>query len=271
MGRANRMSVAVIGAVSYLNTRPLVYGLADEPRVSVRFDVPSACAALLHSGDVDLGVIPSIEYLRGDYRIVPNIAIASWGDVDSVALFTRVPLQEITSIALDTSSRTSATLLRILCAERFGIAPRFEERGPDLADMLGACDAALLIGDPALYADPVDHRAWKIDLGAEWSTYTGLPFVWAFWAGRPAAVTDEVCGILQDAKERGVAAYVEIAHEYGAGDPAREEKALAYLRHNMKYDLGEPHVQALKRFYASAAALGVVRQARAPEFAGARV
>jgi chorismate dehydratase len=265
------MSVAVIGAVSYLNTKPLVYGLGRESRVSVRFDVPSACAALLHRGEVDLGVIPSIEYLRGDYRIVPNIAIASWGDVDSVALFTRVPLKEISSIALDTSSRTSATLLRILCVERFGIAPRFEERGPDLEDMLGACDAALLIGDPALYADPVEHHAWKIDLGAEWSTHTGLPFVWAFWAGRPGAVTNEVCGILQGAKERGLEAYEEIAREYGGGDRAREDKALAYLRHNMKYDLGAPHVQALQRFYASAAALGVVRQARAPEFAGARV
>jgi len=265
------MNVHRLGAVRYLNTWPLVHGLAGDARLVIRFDVPSRCAALLHEGEVDLGVIPSIEYLRGDYRIVPGVAIASWGEVESVALFTRVPLDEIRSVALDTSSRTSAALLRILCVERYGIAPRFEQRAPDLPAMLEACDAALLIGDPALHADPVEHGAWKIDLGAEWSTHTGLPFVWAFWAGRPDAVDGEICGVLQDAKSRGVLAFDEIARDYAGGDTAREEKARAYLRHNMKYDLQAPHVQALRRFYASAVAVGVVPSAREPEFVGERV
>lgn len=265
------MNVTRISAVGYLNTRPLVYGLAADPRVSLRFDVPAACAAALHAGDVDLGMVPSIEYLRGDYQFVPGIAIASWGEVDSVALFTRTPLKAIRSIALDTSSRTSAALLRILCVERFGIAPRFEPHGPDLARMLAACDAALLIGDPALYADPVEHGAWKIDLGAEWSAHTGLPFVWACWTGRAGAIGPEICAVLQEARDRGVAEVDEIARDYGAGDAAREAKAREYLRHNMKYDLGEPHVQALRRFFGSAAAIGIVPAAREPEFVGAQV
>jgi chorismate dehydratase len=265
------MTVRRIGAVGYLNTRPLVYGLADDPRVRLRFDLPSTCAALLHAGEVDAGMVPSIEFLRGDYRIVPGVAIASWGEVDSVALFTRVPLAEIRSIALDTSSRTSAALLRILCVERYGIAPRFEPHPPDLPSMLAACDSALLIGDPALFADPEEHGAWKIDLGAEWSAHTGLPFVWACWTGRAEALDEEVCGILQEARDRGVHALDEIARVYAAGDAAREDTARAYLRHNMKYDLREPHVQALRRFYASAAAIGVVPAAREPEFVGQRV
>ena len=262
-----------IGAVGYLNTRPLVHGLAGDARLAIRFDVPSRCAALLHDGDVDLGVIPSIEYLRGDYRIVPGVAIASWGEVESVALFTRVPLDEIRSVALDTSSRTSAALLRILCVERFGIAPAVRAaRRPTCAAMLEACDAALLIGDPALYADPVEHGAWKIDLGAEWSTHTGLPFVWAFWAGRPDAVDGEICGAPAGREDRGVSSRsTRSPATTPRGDTAREEKARAYLRHNMKYDLQEPHVQALRRFYASAVAVGVVPAAREPEFVGERV
>jgi chorismate dehydratase len=265
------MTVTRIGAVRYLNTRPLVHGLAGDPRVDLRFDVPSACSAWLQAGEIDLGTIPSIEYLAGDYEIVPGIAIGSWGDVESVAVFTRVPMDEVRTVALDTSSRTSVALLKILCAERYGIAPRLEPHAPDLGAMLGACDAALLIGDPALYADPVEHGAWKIDLGAEWTAHTGLPFVWSFWAGRPGALDAEVCTLLQDARQRGLAALDEIAREHAGGDAAREATARAYLRHSMKYDLREPHVNALRRFYASAAAVGVVPAARDLQFAGARV
>src|SRR6266545_2705605 len=114
-----------LGAVSFLNTRPLVYGLDRQAeRFSVRFDVPSRCAALLRENQVDLGLIPSIEYLRSaDYRIVPGVAIGAAGPVASVALFSRRQTDDIRTIALDTSSRTSVALLKILCAKWFGIQP----------------------------------------------------------------------------------------------------------------------------------------------------
>src|SRR6266849_6341664 len=114
-----------LGAVSYLNTGPLVYGLDEQPeRFQVRFDVPSRCAALLHDNRVDLGLIPSIEFLhRPDYRIVPGVAIASDGPVASVALFSRKPVSEIESIAIDSGSRTAVALLKVLCARWFEIAP----------------------------------------------------------------------------------------------------------------------------------------------------
>ena len=152
------MRVARLGAVDYLNARPLVYGLElRNDLFSLRFDVPSKCAALLHEGSIDVGMIPSIEYQRGrDYRIVPGVGIISDGPVASVALFARTPLQQIRSIAADTSSRTSYALLRILCVECFGIDPDFQPMPPDADAMLRRCDAALLIGDPALF---LDHEA----------------------------------------------------------------------------------------------------------------
>lgn len=263
------MTVIRIGAVSYLNTLPLVHGLRrDAARFDIRFDVPSRCAALLHEGSVDVGLVPSIEFLRGDYAVAPGVSIASEGPVASVALFSKVPVEAIRRVALDTSSRTSATLVRILCAERFGLAPAFEARGPDLPAMLTDHDAALVIGDNALYADHARLGVLKIDLGEEWRAHTGLPFVWAFWAGRPGALSPAVCDALRASRDRGVEAYDEIAAAYAAGDARRETVARRYFRENMHYGLGEPHLAALERFYRSAAAVGVVPGAKSIRLAG---
>lgn len=248
-----------LGAVSYLNTKPLVYGLDASPdQFTVRFDVPAKCAALLHEGKVDLGLIPAIEYLRGDYVIVPDLAIASDGEIASVAIFTRVPIDQVKTLALDISSRTSVALTRVLCAKRWGIAPSFTPADPDLATMLGRADAALMIGDPALRIDPRKHDAAKIDLGSEWRALTGLPFVYAMWTGRPGAASPEQCRALQAARDRGVAHVADIACDAGAGDPAREAQALHYLRDNLKYGLGEREAQGLRRFHELAAEIGLV-------------
>ena len=153
MSRSNRVRV---GAVGYLNARPLVYGLEQSTRFQLRYDVPSECARLLHEHAIDIGLIPSIEYLRGGpYCVVPDLAIASQGPVASVMLFTTKPIGDVRSIAMDTSSRTSVALARVLCARLFNIHPVVEGRSPDLQDMLTRCDAALIIGDSALFLDPV--------------------------------------------------------------------------------------------------------------------
>src|ERR1051325_10667348 len=145
-----------LGAVGYLNARPRVHGLDRSPQFALRYDVPSECARLLHEGAIDVGLIPSIEYLRGGpYRIVPDLAIASRGPVASVAIYTTRPMRDVRSIALDTSSRTSVALVSVLCARLFNIQPALERRGPDLEDMLEHCDAALIIGDNALL---LEHR-----------------------------------------------------------------------------------------------------------------
>jgi chorismate dehydratase len=257
-----------IGAVGYLNARPLTWALERSPeRWQVRYDVPSICSALLHAGDVDLGLIPSVEYLQApDYRIVPGVGIGSRGPVVSVALFTRKPIGAVRRIALDTSSRTSVALVKVLCRHRFHIEPEFVPHGPDLAAMTHGADAALLIGDPALDVDHLALDLQKIDLGEEWTAMTGLPFVYAAWTGRPGAVGDAEVHELQEAREEGVSSLDAIAHEYGCGNTAITARATAYLRHNVRYSLGADEARGLQTFLDYAAELGLGRYKRTLEF-----
>jgi chorismate dehydratase len=257
-----------IGAVGYLNARPLTWALDRSPeRWQVRYDLPAVCARLLHDGDVDLGLVPSIEYLRSEqYRFVPGVGIGSRGAVASVALFTRRPVDTIRHIALDTSSRTSVTLIRVLCHERFRIAPEFVPHGPDLAAMVRDYDAGLLIGDPALEADPGALGVTKIDLGAEWTAMTGLPFVYAAWTGRAGKIDGDEVRRLQEAQAEGIAAYPSIAEEYGKGSAAATERALVYLRDNMRYGLGPDEERGLQLFLDYAADLGLAPRKRRLEF-----
>jgi predicted solute-binding protein len=248
--------------VSDLNVRPLVYGLEARPDlVTVRYDVPSVCAALLAHGEIDLGMVPSISYLdRPADRIVPGVCIGSDGPVASVALFTTKPLGEVRSIALDTSSRTSAMLLRILCARRFGIAPEWTAHEPDLDGMLARADAALLIGDPALFAKPA-RGVRKIDLGDAWTDLTGLPFVWAFWAGAANAAGPEVVALLQHAAVTGMAHSDEVADAYCAEAPERRPLAREYLRRNLMFEFTARARQGLEAYYREAASLGLIGSA----------
>lgn len=257
-----------IGAVGYLNARPLTWVLDRDPeRWRVRYDVPSVCASLLHEGKVDLGLIPSIEYLQSaDYRLVPGVGIGSRGPVASVALYTRKPIEHVRHIALDTSSRTSVTLIRVLCRHRFHITPQFVPHGPDLAAMTTACDAGLLIGDPAFDADHDALGLQKIDLGEVWTAMTGLPFIYAAWTGRPAGIDDGVIRALQQAQAEGVAAREEIAAEYGAGDARRAARAAIYLRDNVKYGLGTEEAAGLQMFLDYAADMGLGPRRRTLEF-----
>jgi chorismate dehydratase len=263
-----------ISAVEYLNARPLVHGLAASPRFQVRFDLPARCADLLHEGGVDLGLIPSIEYARGpagsnSYAIVPDIAIASEGPVASVAIYTTRAIEDVRSIALDTSSRTSVALVRVLCARVFGIAPVLESRGPELGEMLSSSDAALIIGDKALLQDAAEiqrpdgtvTRVEKIDLGDVWTRTTGLPFVYAFWAGRPGCLTAADVETLQRVRDGNVAHPDEIARAYFPGSAGHQAVGADYLRDNIKYFLGPREQAGLEAFYRYAAEIGVIGRA----------
>jgi chorismate dehydratase len=257
-----------IGAVGYLNARPLTWALDRSPeRWHVRYDLPAVCAALLHRGETDLGLIPSVEYLQSpDYRFVPGVGIGSRGPIASVALYTRVPVDQIRSIALDTSSRTSVSLIKVLCHHRFRIAPEFVPHGPDLAAMTCAHDAGLLIGDPAFDADHAALGLTKVDLGEEWTAMTGLPFIYATWTGRPGVVTDADVQALQQAQSEGVASRLAIADEYGRGDAARSARAAVYLRDNVRYGLGGDEAAGLQLFLDYAADLGLAPRRRKLEF-----
>jgi chorismate dehydratase len=252
-----------LGSVDYLNARPCVAGLQGHPRFKLRFDLPSRCAALLHEGAIDVGLIPSVEYVRGadGYRIVPDVAIVSTGPVRSVMMYTRRPLSDVRSIAMDTSSRTSVALAQVLCTRVFKIAPLAQPSDPDLAIMLERCDAALLIGDRALV---LDHTTYggpavveRVDLGDAWTRMTGLPFVYAFWAGRAGALTGDDVRELQAARDTGVSQPDRIAKEY-FDEPALQALGAAYLRDNINYSLGEAERAGLEAFYRYAAELGLI-------------
>jgi chorismate dehydratase len=249
-----------IGAVGYLNARPLVYGLEHSPRFSLRFDVPARCADLLHAGDIDLGLIPSIEYLRGpqSYGIVPDLAVASNGPVASVALYTRKEPRDMRSIALDTTSRTSVALTRVVAKHAFKIDPELIPMAPGLRTMLDRADGALIIGDTALFVDHAAAGARKIDLGELWTEATGLPFVYAFWAGRPHVVDPDDVAILRRARDAGVANVDRIAAACVPDDPARQAVVERYLRNNIRYALDGAAEEGLRTFYRYAAELGLV-------------
>jgi chorismate dehydratase len=262
------MAQVRIGAVGYLNARPLTWALDREPgRWSVRYDVPSVCASLLHEGDVDLGLIPSVDYLQSpEYRFVPGVGIGSRGAVASVALYTRRAVEDIRHIALDTSSRTSVTLIQVLCRHHFRVNPRFVPYRPDLAAMTADCDAALLIGDPAFETEHDRLGLRKIDLGAAWTEMTRLPFIYAAWTGRPGAADPATVLALQHAQADGMAALDAIAAEYGAGDAGRTARAGVYLRDNVKYGLGADEAAGLQMFLDYAADLGLGPRRRPLEF-----
>ena len=252
-----------LGAVSYLNTRPLVEGLVGRPDVALRFDVPARCADLVEAGEVDLGLVPIIEYARhaDDYAVVPDVSIASVAAVDSVALFTRQPIERVRSIALDVSSRTSAGLVRLLCARHFRIRPAFVPAAPDIHTMLASADAALLIGDPALFLDPASVNAEKIDLGLAWRAMTGLPFVWAVWAGRAGAASPDVCRLLYETRRHGVAAIDTIARRERPGDPAGQTRVARYLRETITYGLDGTLLAGAQAYFEGLAGEGLIPRA----------
>ena len=271
---------ARLGLVSYVNSRPIGYGLLEgrqRGRFEVIQQVPSDLAESLARGAIDLALLPSVEYARTraagrEAAIVPGIAIASLGPSESVLLLSRVSPAQIGSVAVDRSSRTSAALLRLLLRRRLRPSapdPRFEAAAPDLPSMLGACDAALLIGDRALLAGR-DHpgllRELQVfDLGEEWTALTGLPFVFAFWAGPRRSDSPDIVAALQDSLEEGQTKIPAIAHEWAGGDLDLEERVRRYLTAAIRYRLGREELRGLETFY------GILAEERLLEGSPARL
>ncbi len=250
-----------LGVVPYLNVEPIIRGLAGDARFEIRREVPSRVAELLHAGEIDLGMIPSIEYAAGEYAIVPGIAIGSRGAVRSVVLFHRGPLEAVRRVALDTSSRTSIALSRIVLRERLGRDPDYVTMAPRLPEMLEAADAALVIGDPALYFESAGIA--RLDLGEAWLALTGRPFVFAFWAGRAGALSPADVTRLQAALVAGRAELASIASSYNGLGAGHAQDNEAYLRANIAFELGEAEQAGLSEFYRRAHAQGLI--GRVPE------
>ncbi|MFQ5527729.1 MAG: menaquinone biosynthetic enzyme MqnA/MqnD family protein [Thermoanaerobaculia bacterium] len=246
-----------VGIVDYLNSRPLAWdflsgALAD--RYQVLYEPPARVADLLASGDIDIGLIPSIEYQRiPDLAVIPGACVASDSAVRSVLLVSNVPFGDIRTLALDENSRTSAILVRIVLKELYGAEPTASPARPDLDVMLADSDAALIIGDPALRIPMEEGRV--LDLAVAWKKLTGLPFVFAFWAVRSGAVRSGLEADFSASIERGRRNLSVLAHEAGRELGLSEASLLDYLERNLRFDLGEPEVAGLEEFFRRSAAL----------------
>ncbi len=256
-----------IGAVNYLNTKPLIYNLdALAPQAELSLAVPSALADQLAADELDVALIPVIEYFRGGpYTIVPDIAIATRGPVLSVTLFSRVPWPSIRRVALDEGSRTSSALAQILLRQRYGVRPEVVPLPLDAEAEAVDADAVLLIGDRAMKACLPGFRH-AFDLGEEWLQWTGLPFVFAVWAVRPGADLRGVEVALQEAKAQGLANVGAIAWAESRRLGLDAGFCRRYLETLIRFDLGPRELAGLQRYYELASALGLAPAGRALRF-----
>lgn len=245
-----------VGAVSFLNTKPLIYPLLNgqlpTDNVVLSVHVPSRLATLLSEGELDVGLIPIIEYFRArdpgvGYRILPSISIASHGNVQSIQLFSRVPIQEIQRIALDTSSRSSIALLKILLAEKYQLHPAFTLCAPSVDPAAVESEAVLLIGDSAL--KHLGATEYSVDLGMEWRELTGMPFVYACWVARGKVCLGDTPNLLRQAKARGIEQIPEIARIEARKLGLSETLCRNYLQHHIHYDLDEAEIAGIELFY----------------------
>jgi len=255
------MSKPKIAASSYLNSAPLCYSFVKgQQRDSCRFfsdRAPSRCADMLRAGEVSAALIPVIEYQRiADLLIAPNVAVASKKSVRSVVLASRVPIEEATSIALDTCSRTSTVLIKIILSRFYNRAPRYTPSAPDISQMLESNDAALIIGDPAI---KIDRSALYVyDMADEWRKHTGLPFVFAFWAVRADARLKPDQVDFEAAKREGIEHLNEIAAEYAANLGEPEDSLLDYLTNNINLELDRENLEGLSLYYRLALECGLI-------------
>ncbi len=246
-----------VGAVNYLNTKPLIYGFDRlAPHARLVLDLPSRLADQLAQGQLDVALIPTIEFFHDPrYTIVSDACIACRGPVLSVKLLCRKPVEQIRTLALDEGSRTSAALVRILLAERFGVTPELQPLpiGARLSDT--QADAVLLIGDRSMHAPEGERFAAIWDLGDEWCRWTGLPFVFAMWVGRADVDLAGIDTLLGDARDQGLAHLDEIVAQEAAPLGLTNPQCFAYLHDNLYFYLGPREMQGLNLFYKKASDL----------------
>ena len=240
--------------MSYLNTVPLVWGLQHSPdpelreAFDLRFALPSACADQLASGEADIGIVPVIEMARQGLDYFPGTGIACHGPVRSILLISKVPFREIRTLATDSGSRTSAMLAQVILAERFGVRPRVFSLPADLMKMLDQTDAALLIGDAALRIEPAKLPFETLDLGQEWIAMTGLPMVFAVWAGRNQAIREPLGRIFLESCRYGLSHMDDIV---AAEAPMRQfapDVVRRYLTHHIVFELGERDYEGMRLY-----------------------
>jgi chorismate dehydratase len=256
-----------VSAISYLNTAPLMWDFehGDGGReFDISYTLPSGCARALQAGTADIGIIPAAAYAQiPGLMVLPDVAIASRRPVRSILLVSKVPVEKIRTVALDTSSMTSVALTKVLFEKWLGGGRTFTAMQPDLDKMLAEHDAGLIIGDPALQIDR--SRYLTLDLAGEWIHYTGKPFVFAFWAIRQAALDEAAClldlpAVFQKSRDHGLepASLGQIILEWAPRLGIPEVDVRSYLTKNIYYHLDAPCLEGLRLFYRYASEIGAL-------------
>ena len=254
------MGLPRVSVVQYLNSVPLVWGMlkgSQQGRFELQFTTPAGCADAVRLGKADIGIIPSIEYHRIERaQILSGISIASKGEVKSVLLLSKVPIERIQSVAMDNSSRTSAALVRIMMRKFYSRFITVTPSVPKPVEMLKRADAAMVIGDPALaFKGQVAH---VYDLGAEWKKLTGLPLVYALWVGREDSRPGQVRKDFEESRDFGMAHVDDIAAEYAPKLNMQPDAVRLYLTQNVDYSLDEENRKGLRHFYRLAREAGII-------------
>lgn len=247
-----------VGAVSYLNSKPLIEGLAEAvPDAALVLDYPSRLADGLARGDLDVALVPSIESISDpDYEVVSDACVATRGPVLSVKLYFRTKPGDVKRLALDEGSRTSAALARVMLTERFGVLPDIEPLKLESTVATTTADAVLLIGDRAI-EPPVESFREVWDLGQEWLSWTGLPFVFALWVTRRGIRLGEVEAALSAARDRGLQNLTTIAQRESRAMGLPLDVVDGYLRRNLHFQLGNAERQGLRLYLDLAARMGL--------------
>ena len=252
-----------IAAPPYMNSKPLIWALRECPKVNCKLVAPSKIADMLKTKKINTGLVSVVAlFSNPNLGIVPNISISCQNFAESAKLFHKVPIGEIQSVALDTSSLSSVLLAKVILKEKFGLNPIFVPMPPVLHDMLEACDAAVTIGDVTMCNT---ENYLETDLGHEWYELTGLPFVFAVWATDKNSYSDELGNILLHSKLYGITHLQQIAMEESQRLGLPVEKCYHYLANIMDYNLTELHLQAIALFRKKASQHGFITHAHEPE------
>ena len=246
-----------IGSVSYLNAKPLIYGLDHSPDIDLHLEVPSRLLSGLREKRFDIALLPVIDYQRLDHLcMVPSGGIGCDGPTLTVRIFSKKPIGQIRSLACDTDSHTSVALARVILAEQYGVSPEFTDlihgEGPP-------ADARLLIGDKVVCEEPpgFDHQ---LDLGHAWKVLTGLPFVFAIWTARNGVDLGDLPLRLSQARVEGLAHVNELIARHALPRGWPPGMALQYLTVYLKFEIGPMQLEAIELFHRLAAKHGMIEK-----------
>ncbi len=258
-----------LAASSYLNSAPLIWSFLHGPhrgRIDFVEAVPARCAELLADAAVEGALVPVIEYERIPCGVlVPNVCVGSQKEVLSVVLVAKNKrLADIRNVALDESSRTSATLVKVIFREFLQHEPEWTTRAPRLEEMLEKNDAALIIGDPGMTFPRQGLNVW--DMASLWREHTGLGFVFAMWMVRDEVIERARMVDFAGARDEGVAHIDEIVRDYQDKIPMSSDELRNYLTENIVFNVDESMEKGLRLYFELAFKHGLIERVKPLRF-----